>query len=100
MTFDPLDTKWYNINIPSHDLYEWAKTLEGKEAIVTDDCFCESEVREVLFFSMSAVTKTLRKGDVVKIIKLWHPKMYQPLVRVMKDNVYYDIYPKYLKEIV
>jgi len=99
MSFDPLDTEWYNINIPSHKLYEWAKTLEGKEALIAEDCYCESEVREVLFFEAVVITKKLYKGDVVKIIKLWHPKMYEPLFRVMKDNVYYDIYPKYLKEL-
>ena len=66
------------------------------DVMVLDYDFLAGEIFEVLFFNPAAITKRLHKGDVVKIIKLWHSKLYKPLVRVEKDNIYYDIYPKYL----
>lgn len=64
---------------------------------VNEDCYCESEAHETLFYNSNNATKKLKKGDIVTFVVTWMSYFNgEWLIRVTKDNVYYDIYPKYL----
>jgi hypothetical protein len=71
---------------------------KGKQFEILEDCNCQSEAYELLFDISSWPKKILKKGDVVTLV-LCFESYLGIFCRVMKDNIYYDIYPKYLKEI-
>ena len=70
-----------------------------KKYIVLEDCYCEGYLHEKLRYNRPGlVERKLNKNDEVFFIKEWF-NMYGYYYRVEKENITYDINPKYLKEI-
>lgn len=64
---------------------------------VKEDCYCEHYLHESTNYPRKGlVEKKLKKGDIVDLKEKWS-NLYGTYMRVLKDNVEYDIFPKHLK---
>lgn len=66
---------------------------------VKSDCFCEGYIHEKTNYPRPGlIEKKLLKDDIVQLVKQWS-NFYGTYLRVIKDEVEYDILPEYLERI-
>lgn len=70
-----------------------------KKYLVKQNCYCEGYLHEITNYPRKGLeVKLLNKGDIVELDKKWN-NFYGSYIRVIKNNVMYDIKPEYLEEI-
>ena len=64
---------------------------------VIKDCYCEHYLHELTNYNRPGlVEKSLKENDIVELYEEWS-NCYGKYFTVIKDDIKYDILPKYLK---